>query len=73
MYTKSELLNRIIQKIPYPHRDFDLTLDNQIRFTWDETRFRVSLTGMVEEVDNGLLKSNDVTDLLEALIKSGKE
>jgi len=74
MYTKSELLSKVIKVIPYPDQmsDFDLMLHEQIRFTWRSVRFRVSLSGMVEEVNDVFLSGSNVSILLEALIKSDK-
>lgn len=72
--TKSELLSKVIKIIPYPDQmtDFDLMLHDQIRFTWRSVRFRVSLSGMVEEVNDGFLRGSNISLLLEALIKSDK-
>ena len=68
---KEELLVKLIQTIPYPYHISDLDMSSEadaIRFTWRSTKFRVSLGGSVEELQEKFLRGSDIAILLEALI-----
>jgi len=68
---KSELLQAIIKSIPYPSQisEIDLDLENQLRFTWRGDRFRVGLSGSVEQVEGVMLSGSNITIVLEELLK----
>lgn len=70
MATQAQLLTAIVQAMPYPNQiAFDLSEDGAVRFGWRGTLFRVSQTGHVEEVGNGVLIGSDIAILARALIE----
>lgn len=74
--TKDELLTVIINSLPHAEQVSNLDTVSEpdaIRLTWRQDTFRVSLGGGVEKVVNGLLKSDDTTMLMEALIKQAAQ
>jgi hypothetical protein len=69
MATQAQLVTAIVQAMPYPTQlSFDLSEDSAVRFTWRGVDFRVSLSGDVEEVGNGVLISTDRAILVSALV-----
>jgi hypothetical protein len=69
--TSAELVERITQRFPYPAqiKDWDLSRDNSVRFTWRGDRFRVSDKLFVEEVGDGILSGGNLSILARALLK----
>jgi len=70
MKTTAEILERVLGALPYPGQihNLDLSQDTELRFTWRGTRWRVSGSFFVEEVDGALLKGSNATLLMEALL-----
>jgi hypothetical protein len=71
-YTQAEIIQAVYQGLPYSAgcTDIDITSEpNALRFTWRGTRFRVSSTCLVEEVENGMLCSNSLSILARQLIE----
>lgn len=73
--SRKELMIEIITKaFPYPKQitKWNITVEaNAIRFTWRESRFRVDINSlMVEAVDDGFLRHDNIAILAESLIKS---
>lgn len=69
--TKEEILVKLIKNIPYPNQISDLDLSSEsdaIRFTWRSDRFRISLTGSVEQVEKPFLAGSNMAILMETLI-----
>jgi len=74
VYSQSDVLEAVMQGLPYPQHvsDIDLTSepDCAVRFTWRNDRFRVSLSsGMVEKCKNGCLHGSNLAILFEHLLK----
>ena len=71
MTTHSKILEAILKAISYPTNltDFDFSHPDSIRFMYSNRRFRVDKTGFVEEAKDGMLASNEHTEILEELIK----
>lgn len=71
--TKEELVTAIIQAIPYSDHisDLDFTTEtNAVIFTWRKTnKFRVTISGGVDEVGDGVLIGSDMAILVRELIK----
>lgn len=72
--THEKVLEKVIKKIPFPETisDIDITSEEDaVRFSWrgDLVRFRVTKTFSVEEVEDGFLGSNNLTIMLEALLR----
>jgi hypothetical protein len=71
--TKSELLEAVIKALPYPQHitELDLSAEDSIRLVWRKSnKFRISLSGFVEEVGDGVLIGSDISILFEALLKN---
>ena len=70
--TNEEILERVIQRVPYSNQITDLSLSEKaaIRFTWRGDRFRVTKTS-VEQVSEGSLLGSNVAILLEELLRNG--
>lgn len=69
--TKEELFMAIIKKLPYPEQITELEFlnDNEVRFIWRGTRFRVGINGDVDEVEGSFLKCTNIAILFSALLK----
>jgi len=70
--TNDELVERVIGRMPYPTQvcKLDTTSEKSaIRFTWRGTRYRLSESGGVEEVQGAMLAGTDSAILLEALLR----
>ena len=70
--TPEDLIELAVKALPYPDqiRDWDLsTEDSAVRFTWRDTRFRVSTNLFVEEVTPPVLRGSNISIILEALLK----
>lgn len=75
--TKGKLLEAIMKGVPYPQHITDLDLESRpsaIQFTWRGDRFQVSITdagvlGMVDQVEDGMLITNNLAILLEACLR----
>lgn len=70
--TKDRLLELVIAALPGPTpiSQLDSTRETRaIRFTWQHTRFRVTNTLFVEEVEGVFLKRSTAAALLEALLR----
>jgi hypothetical protein len=73
-FTKDQLVQVVIKVLPYAEqmRDLDLFREMEaIRFTWRGDRFRVSLSGFTETVDNGMLVGGNRAILMQALVQRG--
>lgn len=71
-YTKEQLIEAIAISFPYSQhiRNWDISTEqNAIRFDWRSDRFRVSTSGMVEEVKDSFLAGSNKAILAEQLIK----
>lgn len=70
--TQSKLLEAIIGCIPYPSqiKDYDLSDDQQVRFTWRGQRFVVSLSGHTNEIEGGCQVGSNICIVMEAYFKS---
>ena len=67
-----KLLELIYSSLPYPEqvKDWDLTSDSEaLRFTWRDTRFRVTKALFIEEVKEHFLYGTDLCILLQKLLK----
>ena len=74
MYSSSEVLEAIMQGIPYPQHVSSIDLSSEperaVRFTWRRERFRISLSsGNVVQCENGCLCGSDLAILFEHLLK----
>jgi hypothetical protein len=70
--TNSQILERVIQRVPYPSqiKDMDLTTQQTaIRLTWRGQRFDVNDRLSVEEIEGGMRLGSNIAILLEALLK----
>lgn len=71
--TKEKAIEAIVNALPYPQHisDWDLSIENEIRFTWrKDNRFRLDLqSGRVEEVGDGVLIGSDISILVTKLLK----
>lgn len=70
--SQGEVLELLINSIPYPHqmRDIDLSYDKAVYFTWRDGRYKIELaTGMVDLVDGKLLVGDNTSILIKALIE----
>ena len=68
-----QIIEKVINVIPYPNQIKDIDISNNaVRFTWRDTRFRVSESLMVEEVQGNLLTGSNIAIMLEQLIKGAK-
>jgi hypothetical protein len=66
----SEILVRIIQRIPYPEQAFRFKTDNDsVRFVWRGHQFRVSERLHVETVCHGCLVGSDIAIILQRLLQ----
>ena len=72
MNTTEKLISAIMTAVPYSKQitDWDTSGVNSVRFTWRGDRFRVDSQGGVEQVFDGLLGANNISILLEKLIKN---
>ena len=70
--TKEEAVELIIKSLPYPNQihHWSFREEEAIRFTWRSARYRLSLSGMIEEESkpSGFLKGSDKAILIEKLI-----
>ncbi|KKL50882.1 hypothetical protein LCGC14_2301060 [marine sediment metagenome] len=68
--TNDKIIECVIKAIPYPEHISDIELDDDcVRFTWRTDRFKVSDSGMVEELEDIFLKGSNIAILMERLIK----
>ena len=67
---QSEIITVVVNSLPSAIQELDLESERDaIRFTWKGSRFRVSDSLSVSEVDGGLLKMcTTVTILMEQLL-----
>lgn len=74
--TKDELLETIIDCLPYPQQITKLNItkaNDAIYFTWRvDNHFKIELNGNVSEVDDTVLIVNDICIILRELLKRGK-
>lgn len=65
----NELLDLVIGKVPYPHQiqNIDITLQEEVRFDWRGTRFKVVENGC-EQVGDGVLIGSDIAILMRAVL-----
>lgn len=71
--TKEELLVAVFKCLPYSDQISDLDFSNEksaIRFIWRTNKFRVSLSGNVEEYGNGVLSTTDICILFRKLLEN---
>lgn len=73
MKSKSEAVQQLYKVLPYAKDMKELDINSEpdaISFKWRTQRFRISITYeyRVEELQNGLLISNNITVLLQALL-----
>ena len=71
MISNEKIIEAVLRSIPYPDqmRDFDLSNECSVRFTWRGSRFRVSDTGYAEESSNHCLSGSNASILLTALVQ----
>ena len=73
MYSQSEILEAIVQCLPYPNHisDIDIiTEKDALRVNWRHDRFRISLSSaMVEQCENSCLAGSNLAILFEHLLK----
>lgn len=69
---QGELLEAILIAVPGPSHitDIDLRTENEIRFTWRGDRFVVR-ERFVEQVKGNILESNNLAELMQAVIMRG--
>lgn len=73
--TNEEILERVIQRLPYPNQIeiFDLSSEtNAICFRWRAQSFRVDSNLNVDTARNGMLIGDDASIILSALLKGGQ-
>lgn len=71
----SDTLNLVIKTLPYPDqiKDVDMSMTDQLRFTWRGDRFRVSDALFVEEVDSKFLVGSNTSLLLQRMLRQASE
>lgn len=71
--TKEELLTNVLKSLPYSDQITELDFSSEekaIRLAWRKTnKFRISLSGDVEEVEKGVLIVSDISILFRELLK----
>ena len=72
MTSQTEILERIISRIPYPEqiKDIDLVESGAVQFAWRGTQFRVTNNG-ADEIGDGVLIGSDIAILLWKVLKHG--
>jgi hypothetical protein len=72
--TKEEILTTILKTLPYSEQISGLDFSSEedaIRFVWRENnKLRVTLSGDVNEIGDGVLIGNDISILVRQLIKN---
>jgi hypothetical protein len=68
---QEQLIELIYRAIPYSNqiRNIDLSEFEVVRFTWRRTRFRVSTTLHVDEVDSPFLRGSNISLLMRTLLQ----
>jgi len=68
--TKDEVIMRVYDRIPssYQIKELDTTRENEIRFSWRGSTFRVGLNLHVEKVEGGMLKTDNEANLLRDVL-----
>lgn len=72
---KDNVVELIYATIPYADQITNLNTaeDNAIRFTWRGDNFRVTLDLHVTEIDGSAVTSNNISILLECLLRTKNE
>lgn len=70
--SKERAIVVVVNALPYPEqiKNWDLSHDNVVRFTWRNARYRFDFRLMgVEEVRDGCLIGNDTAFVMRTLFK----
>ena len=70
---KSKLIELIVQKLPHPQQieDWNLSLVEEIQFTWRGQRFAVRQKSLrVEEIQDSFRAGSNIAIILEGLLTS---
>lgn len=70
--TKEEIVETVVGAVPYPEQIKEWNFRDTtpiVEFEWRQTRFRVSLSGHVEEIQGDLLVGSDRAILMRELLK----
>ena len=71
--TKEELLTAVLKSLPYSDQitELDFSLEERaIRLIWRKSnKFRITLSGEIEEVGDGILIGSDISILFRELLK----
>lgn len=69
---KEEILEAVIKTLPYSNQIKNLDMSSEqgaIRFTWRGNKFRIAMSGLVEEVGDGVLSGTDICIIFQELLK----
>lgn len=69
---QGKLIEIVLAGIPYPEQIKNIDIDTEseaIRFTWRGVRYRVSGSGFVEEIGDGVLIGSDRAILMRHILQ----
>lgn len=72
MYLQSQIIELLINAIPYPNqiKEIDITTEeDSVRFSWRNSRYRVSKTLSVDQIQNGCLIGSDEAILMRRCLE----